>query len=214
MIDSHHLLHLYGPWAVFLLVVLESLGLPLPGETVLVAAAVFAGRSNAVSIWEIIALATAGTIVGGGAGFWIGRQYGLRLLVRYGARIGLDEPRLKLGQYLFQRFGGPIVFFGRFVAFLRAFAAVLAGANNLAPARFFVFNAAGGLLWATIFGLGGYMLGENFHKVAGPVGLSILVVVAVGIFFAWRFYRKHETLLLQEAEAALPGPLLASGQPG
>jgi len=129
----HSLLVQFGPWAVFALVALESAGIPLPGETILITAAVLAGRTHEGSIVEIIACAAAGAIVGDNIGFWVGREFGLGLLIRHGESIGLDEDKLKLGQYLFQRFGGPIVFFGRFVAVLRAFAAVLAGANNLAP---------------------------------------------------------------------------------
>jgi membrane protein DedA with SNARE-associated domain len=197
----------FGPWAVFTLVALESAGIPLPGETILVTAAVLAGRTHEGSIVEIIACAAAGAIIGDNIGFWVGREFGLGLLIRHGGRIGLDEDKLKLGQYLFLRFGGAIVFFGRFVAVLRAFAAVLAGVNNLAPWRFFLYNAAGGIVWATIFGLGGYVLGAEFHKIAGPVAMAGLAV-ALGLIFAFSFYyRKNEAKMIEAAKAALPGPL-------
>jgi len=204
----HSLLVQFGPWAVFTLVALESAGIPLPGETILVTAAVLAGRTHEGSIVEIIACAAAGAIIGDNIGFWVGREFGLGLLIRHGGRIGLDEDKLKLGQYLFQRFGGPIVFFGRFVAVLRAFAAVLAGANNLAPWRFFLFNAAGGIVWATIFGLGGYFLGADFHKIVGPLGMAGLAL-ALGLIFAFSFYyRKNEAKMIEAARTALPGPLV------
>ena len=191
-----------------MLVAVESAGIPLPGETILVTAAVLAGHSHEGSIVEIIACAAAGAVVGDNIGFWVGREFGLGLLIRHGDRIGLNEDKLKLGQYLFLRFGGPIVFFGRFVAVLRAFAAVLAGANNFAPWRFFLFNAAGGIVWATVFGLGGYFLGADFHKIAGPLGMA-LVVVALGLIFAFSFYyRNNEAKLIETAKAALPGPLV------
>jgi len=191
-----------------MLVAVESAGIPLPGETILVTAAVLAGHSHEGSIVEIIACAAAGAIVGDNIGFWVGREFGLGLLIRHGDRIGLNEDKLKLGQYLFLRFGGPIVFFGRFVAVLRAFAAVLAGANNFAPWRFFLFNAAGGIVWATVFGLGGYFLGADFHKIAGPLGMA-LVVVALGLIFAFSvYYRNNEAKLIETAKAALPGPLV------
>ncbi len=191
-----------------MLVAVESAGIPLPGETILVTAAVLAGHSHEGSIVEIIACAAAGAIVGDNIGFWVGREFGLGLLIRHGGRIGLDEDKLKLGQYLFLRFGGPIVFFGRFVAVLRAFAAVLAGANNFAPWRFFLFNAAGGIVWATLFGLGGYFLGADFHKIAGPLGMALLAV-ALGLIFAFSvYYRNNEAKLIETAKAALPGPLV------
>jgi membrane protein DedA with SNARE-associated domain len=207
MLHLHSLLVHYGPWAVFLLVALESSGVPLPGETILVTAAIVAGRTHEGSILEIIGLAAAGAIFGDNIGFWVGREFGLKLLVRHGDKIGLDQDKLKLGQYMFLRFGGAIVFFGRFVAVLRAFAAVLAGANKLAPWRFFLFNAAGGVVWASLFGLGGYFLGKDFHKIAGPAGITGLVLALGLIAFSWFYYRKHEAKLIEEAKAALPGPV-------
>ena len=210
----HALLTEFGPWAVFILVALESSGIPLPGETILVTAAVLAGRTHEGSILQIIALAAAGAIVGDNIGFWVGREFGLNLLIKHGGRIHLDEGKLKLGQYLFQRYGGLIVFFGRYIAVLRAFAALLAGANNLAPWRFFLYNAAGGVTWAAIFGLGGYFLGAEFHKIAGPVGVSGLVLALALLVFGWLYYRKHEARMIAVAEAALPGPLRMNGRGG
>ncbi len=202
----HSLVVQYGPWAVFALVALESTGIPLPGETILITAAIIAGRTHQGSIVEIIALAAAGAIFGDNIGFWVGREFGLGLLVKHGGRIGLDEDKLKLGQYVFMRFGGAIVFFGRFIAVLRAFAAVLAGANKLPPWRFFMFNAAGGIVWASLFGLGGYFLGQDFHKIAGPIGMTGFVVALGLIVLFWFHYRKNEAQLIEKAKAALPGP--------
>ena len=91
-------------------------------------------------------------IVGSNFGYWIGRRYGLPLLQRFGARIGLDQGRIALGQYLFREHGGKIVFFGRFVAFLRVFAALLAGVNNYRWDAFLFYNAAGAIVWASLFG--------------------------------------------------------------
>jgi membrane protein DedA with SNARE-associated domain len=100
-----------------------------------------------------------------------------------------------LGRYLFARYGGSIVFLGRFVALLRAFAALLAGANRLSPWRFFVFNAAG-IVWATIFGLGGYSLGARIHRIAGPAGWALLALALIVGFVLWRRFdtasRKRE----------------------
>ena len=105
-----------------------------------------------------------------------------------------------LGRFLFEPYGGSIVFFGRFVALLRAFAALLAGANGLAPWRFFVSNAAGGIVWATVFGTGGYLLGEGIRRIAGPVGWALLALAVVFAFVFWRYYKKHEEALLAKAE--------------
>ena len=114
-----------------------------------------------------------------------------------------------MAQYLFLRHGGKIVFFGRFVAILRTFAAFLSGVNKLPWPRFFLFNALGGVVWATIFGLGGYFLGVAFETYARPVGIGALVCAVVGAVVAGRFVAHHAESLRAEAEAALPGPLLA-----
>jgi len=197
------LLSTYGYGLVLVVVALESAGVPLPGETVLVSAAIYAGTTHNMDIACVIGAATAGAIVGDNIGFWIGREVGPPILERFGDIVGLDARRRKLGQYLFRRYGGAIVFFGRFVAFLRAFAALLAGVNRLDPLRFFVFNAAGGIAWATLFWLGGYALGASFHRIAGPFGLAMLAFAVVALAFGWRFYRHHEERLLDEAERAM-----------
>jgi membrane protein DedA with SNARE-associated domain len=193
----------YGYAAIFLVVMMESAGVPLPGETTLVSAAVYAGTRHALDIEFIIAAAAAGAIVGDNIGFWVGREFGNRAVSRWGHLVGLDERKRKLGQYLFARHGGKIVFFGRFVALLRAFAALLAGVNGLPPLRFFLFNAAGGIAWATVFGLGGYFLGEGIHRIAGPIGWAVLAVALVGAIGLWRYYKRHEERLLADAEIAM-----------
>ena len=198
----HHIIVSYGYAAVFIIVMLESAGIPLPGETILVSAAAYAGSRHALHPGYIIAAAAAGAIIGDNIGFWVGREYGTTLLAKWGHLIGLDERKRKLGQFLFARHGGKIVFFGRFVAVLRAFAAVLAGANRLAPVRFFIFNALGGVVWATIFGTGGYVLGESIRRIAGPFGWAALIGAGICAVVLWRYYKKHEQQFLAEAEAA------------
>lgn len=198
-----HLLSTYGYAAVFIVVMLESAGIPMPGETILISAAVYAGTKHGLDIRLVVACAAGGAILGDNIGFWVGREFGQRLMTRWGPRLGFDDRKQKLGQYLFMKYGGAIVFFGRFVAVLRAFAALLAGVNRLAPWRFFMFNAAGGILWASIFGFGGYLLGEGIHRVAGPVGWAALAIALVGAVVLWRFFKIHEERLLADAEAAM-----------
>jgi membrane protein DedA with SNARE-associated domain len=111
-----------------------------------------------------------------------------------------------LGQYLFQRHGGKIVFFGRFVALLRTLAAVLAGANRMHWPRFLLMNALGGICWASLFGGGAYLLGEEINRVAGPVRLLLLVGAIAAAAAAIVFFRRHEQELEARAEAAIPGP--------
>ncbi len=130
-----------------------------------------------------------------------------RCCSRYGHLIALDHGRLKLGQYLFRQHGGKIVFFGRFTAMLRAYAALLAGVNRLDARRFFAFNALGGIVWAGSMGLGSYYCGRQIEHIVGPVGLTLLALVVFGGLALWLFVRRHEARLLSEAEIAIPGPL-------
>ena len=194
-----------------MLVMLESAGVPLPGETALVSAALYAGSTHDISIVAVVLVAATAAIVGDNFGYLIGRSIGIRLVARYGKYVRLDEPRLKVGQYVFLRHGGKIVFFGRFVAFLRAYAALLAGVNRMSWPHFLVMNALGGFCWAALFGGGAYLFGAQVKRVSGPVGLLLLVTVvglAVAGFF---FFRHHEKELVQRAEAAFPGPWLQQG---
>jgi membrane protein DedA with SNARE-associated domain len=193
---------------VFAIVALESAGVPLPGETALLTAAVFAGKGD-LNILAVIAAAAAAAIFGDNCGYWVGRKFGFPLLFRYGRVLRVDEGKLKVAQFLFLRHGGKIVFFGRFVAILRTFAAFLSGVNKLPWPRFLLFNALGGVVWATLFGLGGYFLGVAFETYARPVGIGALVCAVIGAVAASRFIAHHADALRAEAEAALPGPLLA-----
>jgi membrane protein DedA with SNARE-associated domain len=198
--SAQHLIGQYGYGAIFVVVMLESVGIPMPGETILVSAAVYAGTKHALDIRWVIAAAAGGAILGDNIGFWVGREFGEPLLEKWGHLIGLDARKRILGRYLFARYGGSIVFFGRFVALLRAFAALLAGANGLSPGRFFAFNAAGGIVWATIFGLGGYLLGAGIHRIAGPIGWAMLILALALGFALWRYFKNHEETLLAKAE--------------
>jgi membrane protein DedA with SNARE-associated domain len=202
----------YGYLAVFAFVGIESLGVPFPGETMLVTAAIYAGTTGNLSIALVIAAAVAGAVVGDNIGFGIGYWGGYRLLVRYGKYLRLDQAKLKVGRYLFVRHGAKVVFFGRFVSILRTYAAFLAGTNRMPWGRFLVFNASGGILWASLYGLGAYYLGHEIERVGKPIGIAIAVVVAIVIVVAIIFVRRSESRLEAEAERAFPGPL--EGFPG
>jgi membrane protein DedA with SNARE-associated domain len=202
-----HLLSTCGYGAVGGLTALESLGVPLPGETILIAAAVIAGTSHALNIWLVIAAAAGGAVLGNSISYWIGRELGHRLLVRYGRYVWLSERRIKLGQYLFLRFGGAVVFSGHFVGPLRALAAFLAGTERMTWPRFLAFNTAGGIVWAATFGLGAYFLGKEAERLAKPVGIGLGIAAAIVIIALALLVRRHETELEAKAEAELPGPL-------
>src|SRR5467141_2231016 len=197
------LIQVYGPWVIFVVVALESAGVPLPGETILVAAALLAATTNQIDIAVVVMAAAAGAIVGDGIGYTVGRRFGMPLLRKYGRYIRLDENRLLIGRYLFFRYGNSVVFFGRFIAVLRMFAALLAGANCMPAGRFFFFNVTGGVCWACLFGFGAYAAGAEIYKISG-----ILSVISLGLFIAAGyalsiFIRRNEVTLRRRAEVAL-----------
>lgn len=205
--DLQHLIATYGYLAVLVFVAIESTGIPFPGETMLLVAAIYAGTTHHLAIPLVIVAAATGAILGDNLGFLVGREGGYRLLRRYGPYIRLEERKLKLGQYLFLKHGGKVVFFGRFVAVLRAWAAFLAGTNRMRWPAFLFFNALGGIVWATVYGLGGYYLGDNIHRVTGTVGIIFLVLAIALLIGSFIFIRRHEHELEERAELALPGPL-------
>jgi membrane protein DedA with SNARE-associated domain len=160
-----------------------------------------------LSVWGIWALAAAGAIIGDNIGFGIGHWGGYRLLRRYGSKVRLNEAKLKVGRLIFDRHGGKVVFFGRFVSVLRTYAAFLAGTNRMHWLRFLAFNAAGGIVWSGIFAVGFYYAGHALRKARGPadIALGVAAVVAVVAFILW--IRRNERKLEAEAERAYPGPL-------
>jgi membrane protein DedA with SNARE-associated domain len=197
------LIQLYGPWIISVVVALESAGVPLPGETILVAAALLAAATNQIDIAVVVA-AAAGAIIGDGIGYTVGRRFGMPLLRKYGRYIRLDENRLLIGRYLFFRYGNAVVFFGRFIAVLRMFAALLAGANNMPAGRFFFFNVTGGICWACLFGFGAHAIGTKIYQISETLSL-----VSLGLFMAAGFalsiiIRRYEIVLLRQAERGLP----------
>ena len=197
------LIPIYGPWIIFGIVALESAGVPLPGETILVAAALLAATTGQISIVVVVLAAAAGAIVGDGIGYMVGRRLGLPLIRRYGRYIRVDENRLLIGRYLFSRYGNVVVFFGRFVAVLGMFAALLAGANSTPAGRCFFFNVTGGVCWACLFGIGAYAVGAEIYTISGT-----LSVISLGLFIATRFalsifIRRNEVTRRRRAELAL-----------
>lgn len=203
----HHLIATYGYFGVALVIGFESMGIPLPGETILISAAIYAGTTHNLNIVGVIAAATAGAVIGDNIGYVIGRYLGLPVVARFGPHIGIGDSKLKLGRYLFDRYGIAVVFFGRFVAVLRTLAAFLAGVNQMHWLFFFIANLTGGLLWATTFGTAAYIFGHHIHRFAGPVGITLLVIAVITGLYGIVLIRRHEVRLEAEAVAAYPGPI-------
>src|SRR6266850_86246 len=181
----------YGYAGLFFLIGLESLGLPLPGETALVTAAALAGLGH-LSIYGVVATAVAAAVLGDNGGYWIGRNGGIALVRRYGRVIHLNESHLERARRFFERHGPKTVFIGRFIALLRTWAAVLAGAARMPYRTFMLYNALGAVCWAVVFGALGYGFGRNLPQLEHYIGQAslagaLLVALVVGLVFGWRW---------------------------
>jgi membrane protein DedA with SNARE-associated domain len=203
----HALIQAYGAWIVAGMIALECIGIPLPGETVLVASAIYAGTTHGLSIVSVVVAAIIGGIVGNIIAFWLGRNFGYRVLLRYGPTVGLNESRIKIGQYLFLEHGSKVVFVARFIPGLRSFAAILAGANRMPWRSFMVANVAGAVAWVGIDCTAAYLLGEELAKFAAPVGIALAVAVLVLLAVGASLIARREQEFADKAERALPGPL-------
>jgi membrane protein DedA with SNARE-associated domain len=206
-VNISHLIASYGYWAVFVLVGAESLGIPLPGETALITAGIYAGHTHRLSPWLIFAVAAAGAIIGDNIGYWIGDKGGYRLARRYGPKVRLDQRKLKIARYLFDLHGGKVVFFGRFVSILRTYAAFLAGTSKMRWRRFVVANASGGIVWAGIYTLAAYLAGAALQRVSGTISWALLGAAVVAVVTVLVLSRRQISRLAVRAEAAYPGPL-------
>lgn len=210
-------LNTLGYPAVALFVMIESSGIPFPGETMLLLASFYAAIDHHLQIPLVIACAALGAIVGDNIGFLVGHTGGYTLVRRYGHYLFLKQEHLERAERFFQKHGDKTVFFGRFVAVLRAWAAFLAGVNRMHWTSFLVYNAAGGILWAAIFGSLGFYAGRFFHDNFGAVehlagtiswiGAGVIVAVVIGIFLLYRFQhkrRQHMKDVHTEEEAPSP----------
>jgi membrane protein DedA with SNARE-associated domain len=187
-------IHHYGVAAVGAILILESLGLPLPGESLLVIAAILAGRGD-LSFPGLLISAWAGSVIGDNIGYLIGRMLGHRLVYRYGAKIGLTAERLRRVEGVFARYGPVTVAFARFFNVLRQLNGVVAGTVHMEWRRFIAFNALGGALWVLAWTMGGFYLSrhgaridEALHKL-GFLGAAF-AAVALGLILAYLFGRR------------------------
>jgi membrane protein DedA with SNARE-associated domain len=211
IIDVEHLIHVAGYPLLVLLVMSESSGVPVPGETALITAAVLASKGD-LSIELVIVLAAAAAIVGDNIGYLIGRKGGRWVLERPG-RFHRERLRvLATGEPFFERHGPKAVFFGRFVLGLRVWASWLAGATHMRWRSFLLWNALGGICWATTVGLIAYFLGRSAGNALQTFGLFGLAAAVLALITAFVLHRRHRRHLAEvagqaaDAEAAVPNP--------
>lgn len=184
--------HQYGVSGVFLILALESFGVPLPGESLLVVAAILSGRGE-FSFASLFFSAWAGAVCGDNVGYLIGRMLGHNLLWRYGRKIGLNAPRLRKVEAIFAHYGSVTVGFSRFVNVLRQLNGVFAGTMKMDWWRFLIFNALGGALWVLVWTTAGFYLGAHaehivllVHKLGFFGAISVLIVLIVVLAFVYR----------------------------
>jgi membrane protein DedA with SNARE-associated domain len=190
----------YGYAAVGVFVGAESFGIPVPGETALIVAALYAGATGELDIRWVVAVAAAAAIVGDNIGFAVGRYGGFRLLRRYGRKLHVGDRRLKLGLWVFRRHGGKVVFFGRFVSVLRTYAAFLAGTNRMRWPSFLLFNAAGGVVWAAVYGFAYYYFGKALQGLQLPIDIALGVVALIVLVTSLVYLKRKEGELGERAE--------------
>jgi membrane protein DedA with SNARE-associated domain len=183
----------YGYAAVFGALLLEAFGLPLPGETALIAGAALAGEGK-LHLAPLLACAWLAAVLGDNIGFAIGRFGGRRLIVRYGAKIGITESRLVRVEAVFRRYGGAVVLVARFFALLRQLNGIVAGTVGMGWWRFLSYNAVGAALWVSAWGFGVYYFGQTLghvltriHGLGYVIGLLALILIVGSIaLYGWR----------------------------
>jgi membrane protein DedA with SNARE-associated domain len=179
-----------GYAALALFVGVEASGVPLPGETALITSSVLASQGE-LSIWLVIPIAAAAAIVGDNVGYLLGTRFGRRFLVRPGRTRERRLELLRRGDELFARHGAKAVFFGRWIAGLRIWAAWLAGMTSMPWRSFLLWNALGGVAWAIWFGLLGYFGGDAAAHLVAKLGVAAAVAVGAVVLVLWVLFKRR-----------------------
>ncbi|MDQ3833889.1 MAG: bifunctional DedA family/phosphatase PAP2 family protein [Actinomycetota bacterium] len=212
--DILSLIGQYGYLLVFLGVLLESAGVPIPGETILIASGVLV-QQGYLNLGEAVVFGILGAVVGAQVGYWVGREGGRPLVLRWGRYAKVTPERLMRMEWFFERHGGKAVFLTRFITGLRVFGALIAGVSQMRGRTFLFYNTLGGAVWATAAVLVGYLLGGSLNLVewwAGRAALlpALLLVLVLGFYFSYRWVAARRVRLLTYRNASLSShPALA-----
>ncbi|WP_228282624.1 bifunctional DedA family/phosphatase PAP2 family protein [Rubrobacter tropicus] len=203
----------YGYLVVFFGVMLESTGVPLPGETILLASGLLAQQGH-LDVGDAILFGVLGAVVGDQIGYWVGREKGRPFVLRWGRYVRITPERLDRAEAFFSSHGGKAVFLARFFAGLRVFGALVAGISRMHWRTFAFWNALGGIVWASAAVLVGYLLGGSLDVVERWLGratllLALVVASVAGFYLAYRWVAAHRALLVSYGEVVLSWPRVA-----
>jgi membrane protein DedA with SNARE-associated domain len=193
-----HYIEQYGYAAVAIGILLEDFGLPTPGETLLITAAIGAS-TGALNIYLLLLVAWIGAVIGDNIGYAIGLYGGHHLMVRFGGRIGVTNERLRHVEEFFDRYGGWVIVFARFVVILRQFNGIVAGTLGMHWLHFLALNALGAALWVGFWGMLAYWLGkgamtyvDELHQYMPELAAMAAILIIGGAFFLWRRFSKKD----------------------
>ena len=192
---------------IFVLIAIEYLGIPAPGETALILGAILAATTHRLDIWLVIATGAVAAFVGSNVGFAIGYFGGSRVLLRITRWLHIRDERLKVAHYLFNHFGGWVILFGRFVTILRAYISLLGGVARMRYSLFEITSAVGAVLWAGLWGIVYYEAGKVVEHYGGVIRIVLIALAVVLIILGIVLVRANEGRLTAAAEREMPGPL-------
>jgi membrane-associated protein len=184
--DFAYFLDHYGYWAVFVGILMESAGIPLPGETVLIGASIAAGTGHSMNIFFVAVVAVVAAIIGDNLGFAIGKYGGYRVLRRFSSALHISDSSVQRAEELFHKHGNVTVFFARFVAGLRVVAGPVAGLLRMEWKRFLLFNALGAITWVAVVTILGFFFGHSLESVLRNAGWLIAALVIAAAVVLWR----------------------------
>ena len=180
----------YGYWTIFVGIFVESAGIPIPGETVLVLASMVAANQHQMDIYRIAGIAVVAAVSGDNLGFAAGKYGGCPLIERYRAALHISESSIRRGERLFDKYGGSTVFFARFIALLRFLAGPLAGMLRMHWKRFLLFNALGAVAWVSVICTLAYQFGDEFENFLDHTSWALAAIAAVVAWLVWRRLRE------------------------
>jgi membrane protein DedA with SNARE-associated domain len=187
-----NMLHVFGYPAIVLFIMIECVGIPIPGETMLLLASFYAASDPQLQISLVILCAACGAILGDNIGYYIGRVGGRAFVAKFGRFFFVKMEHLDIAEQFFNRHGAKTVFFGRFISILRIFSAFLAGMNRMNWRTFMLYNGLGGIVWSIYVGALGYIAGHYFHqhfeavagfaRTIGWAGFVVAALLTIGMF--------------------------------